>query len=160
MTMTALNKPSESRDKATQLVYNEGSETFSPVRAAQYQVDQLWAVLREENTADAYQQAGAKTWKLFKHLVALLLYVWLLLLAIVIWIWGIGFQSGYYFRKWISDEEPTSVEIVTACLKVLLLPFAWAYAWASEFVHSQLGWKNPLEEETADTPSVTETTEE
>lgn len=151
MSTTAVDERSESRNSPIQLAFDRKSKTFSPVKAAQYQVDQLWAVLREENTADAYQQAGVKTWKLVKHLVALLLYLWLLLLAIVIWIWGIGFQSGYYFRKWMSDKQPTSLEVVSLSLTTLLLPFVWAYKWASEFVHSQLGWENPLPAE--ETPS-------
>jgi hypothetical protein len=123
----------------------------APLTSVQRTANDLWATLSEKDTGTVYQQAATKTWKLLKQTLALLFFLWMLLAAVIIWIWGIGFRSGLQFRTWLEVKQPTLNEIISAMLQFLLVwPLKGAVEWANEFVKKYLGWEvefNPIESE-------------
>lgn len=134
----------------------------APLASVQRTANDLWTTLTEKDTGTVYQQAAAKTWKLLKQTIALLFFLWVLLAALTIWIWGIGFQSGLQFRTWLEVKKPKLDDILDALLKNFIVwPFEQAFEWASGFVKKYLGWEiefNPIKpkttsEEPAATPS-------
>jgi glucan phosphoethanolaminetransferase (alkaline phosphatase superfamily) len=134
----------------------------APLASVQKKANDLWATLAEKDTGTVYQQAAAKTWKLLKQTIALIFFLWVLLAALIIWIWGIGFRSGLQFRTWLEVKQPTLDELISTILQVFFVwPFKWAVAWANEFVKKYLGWEiefdpikpKPTSEKPAATPS-------
>lgn len=129
----------------------------------QQQVSQLWSTLSEEDTAAVYQQAAAKTWTLLKQIASLIVFIVIAIVALTVWLWGVGFRSGLQFRQWIEVEHPTSDELVGAFLKVLIWPLERAFEWADRFVKNYLGWElhfdlvKPKPEPTDETPVPTST---
>lgn len=117
--------------------------------SVQRMANDLWATLSEKDTGTVYQQAATKTWKLLKQTITLLFFLWVLLVALIIWIWGIGFQSGLQFRTWLAVKKTTQNEIIPAILQFLFVwPLKGAVEWANEFVKKYLGWEvefNPIE---------------
>ena len=105
------------------------------------ELSQLFSLLSAEDTATTYQKAAEKTWLLFKKAIALLLFIVSLIIALPIWIGGIGFQAGFHFHRWLEVEQPPLEQIVFNLLEFLAWPFKQAYAWASQFIEEYLHWK-------------------
>jgi hypothetical protein len=105
------------------------------------EVNQLISLLSADDTSTTYQKATAKTWVIFKKAIVLFLFLVCFVIAFPIWVSGIGFQSGFHFRKWLEDEQPPLEKIVGLLLAYLAKPFQQAYAWASGFIESYLNLK-------------------
>lgn len=94
-------------------------------------------------TGEPYKHSVETTVTLLKVTAVLLLRLGVTLFAMAIWLWGLGFQLGYYFRKWIEETEDLSVDkVVCKVLWVVTRPFVRLHQWATSF----LGWNDPLQE--------------
>lgn len=116
-----------------------------PTNPIQFFATELWQTLSERDTAVTYKQFFTKTFKLLAQAIALLFFLILLVVAVIVWVWGVGFQSGRLFREWLITKEPTEVQILSAIARVLLWPIEKATAWATKFVKDYLGWKIDFE---------------
>ncbi|MFN6570949.1 hypothetical protein [Dendronalium sp. ChiSLP03b] len=127
---------------------------YNPIQ----EITQLWKTLSEEDTSSVYQQAALKTWNIFKKAITLVVFLFLLLAALIIWVWGIGFRSGLHFRTWIETKQPTLDELFLAFLKILLWPFERIFDWANSFIKDFFGWEikfdSPEPESTSTTGEV------
>ncbi len=102
---------------------------------------QLFNLLSAEETADAYQKAGAATWTLIKKVGLIIFFSLLLVAALVIWILGIGFQLGFYARQKLEGNPPESVvDIVIDFYAFIGRLFVKGYEWAAAFIKKTLGW--------------------
>lgn len=105
---------------------------------------ELWDSLSEKDTVVTYKQAIIKTWKLLKYLLALLFFVFLLVVALILSIWGIGFNTGISLQKWLDNggQGRQPEEFIMELLKILLLPVQKVMEWANQYVEKYLpGWK-------------------
>jgi hypothetical protein len=123
---------------------------YNPIQGA----IQLWATLLEKDTVVVYQQAAGKTWELFKQAIAVIFFLFRLLIALIIWVWGIAFQSGLNFRNWLEVKQPTLDEIVSALIKVFVWPLSHAYQWAGSFIKKYLGWEIKFDPIAAKSPAT------
>jgi hypothetical protein len=108
------------------------------------QAIQLWANISDKKTIEVYQQAGGKTWDLFKQAIAVIFFLCQLLVALIIWVSGLAFQMGQTFRNKLEIEQPNLDQIISALFQLFLWPLARAYDWAAFFIKKYLGWDNPL----------------
>jgi hypothetical protein len=115
---------------------------------------QLWATLNEKDTVVMYQQAVGKTWEIFKQAMAVIFFLFRLLIALIIWVCGIAFHSGLNFRNWLEVKQPTLDEIVSALLKVLVWSSNHAYEWAASFIKKYLGWEIKFDSLTPKSPAT------
>ncbi len=74
---------------------------------------QIYELLREKDTILTYKQAIIKTWKLLKYLLALIFYLFLLGIALIITIWGIGYNLGVEFRKWLESAGEYQLNLIS-----------------------------------------------
>lgn len=105
---------------------------------------QLCDSLTERDTVVTYKQALIKTWQLLKSLLYLVFSVFLLALALLVSIWGIGYNLGGQFQKWLDNggKGRTPEEFVTKLLKILYSPIQKVVEWANKYVEKYLpGWK-------------------
>lgn len=100
------------------------------------EVNQLLSLLSASDTE--------KIWVFFKKAIVLLLFLICFVIALPIWLYGIGFQAGFHFREWIDTEKPPIEKIVDLVLGYLSWPFTKAYAWASWFVKQYFDWEFPF----------------
>jgi hypothetical protein len=127
----------------------------------QQQSAELIKTLSNPETSVTFKNAASTAWRLLKTLTAMLFYGSVTVFALVIWICGIGFQSGHYFRKWIEVESPSTNEIVCTVLRAIAFPLVNLYQWANAFVRESLGWEvqfNALKLDDAATPDGSLTT--
>jgi hypothetical protein len=117
------------------------------------ELNQLFSLLSENDTSTTYQKAAEKTWLLFKKAIVLLLFMFCFIIAMPIWVSGIGFQMGFKFREWLEKEQPSMEQIVNRVLEFLTYPFKQAYAWASWFVKQYLNWEVSFDSLTQSTPA-------
>ena len=125
---------------------------YNPIQ----EITQLLKALSEEDTSSVYQQAAIKTWRIFKLAITFITFLFLLLCALIIWFWGIGFKSGLHFRTWIEIKQPTLDEIIVVFLKIILWPFERTFDWANSFIKDLFGWEikfDPLKPESTSTPA-------
>jgi hypothetical protein len=106
---------------------------------------ELWETLSEKETAITYKQALVKTWNLLKYLLALLLSIFLLTVALIVSIWGIGFNLGEQFQQWLDNggQGRTPEEFVTKLLKIIVFPIQKIVEWANKYVEKYLPEWNP-----------------
>lgn len=105
---------------------------------------ELWESLSAKDTAITYKQAIGKTWKLLKYLLALLFFMVLLGLAFIVSFWGVGFNLGGQFQKWLYNggQGRQPEELVKELLKILLWPIQKIMEWANKYIEQYLpGWK-------------------
>lgn len=125
------------------------------------ELGQLFSLLSADETSTTYQKAAEKTWLLFKKAIVLFLFVFCFIVALPIWVAGIGFQAGFKFRQWLEEEQPSLEQIVHRMLEYLAYPFKQAYAWASWFVKQYLNWEiafsSPAKPAPVPTPEPTPT---
>ena len=153
----------EQKQKETLIpsLYNKEDAGLSQ-RKLQFRVTQLWEALCEQDTAQTYQKAGTRTWIILERAFRLAGFLVTSFVAIVLWLCGIGFRSGFQFRHWIETEKPSTSEIVGLVLKVLMLPLVAAVRWADGFVKQYFGWELSVEPAQDDAPvpdDVSETEE-
>ncbi|OUL35148.1 hypothetical protein [Nostoc sp. 106C] len=152
MQETVVKQSQESVNSLPVLYKSEDSQPiqYNPIQ----QAIQLWETLSQKDTVVVYQQAAGKTWDLFKQAIALISFSFFLLIALIIWVWGIAFQSGSYFRAWLEVEQPTLEQTISALLKFLLWPFERVYEWSSSFIKKYLGWEIKFNSIPAKSPST------
>lgn len=152
-----VDKQSQGSLAYTPVLY-QGSDSklirYNPIE----ELSQLLSLLSEDDTSTTYQKAAEKTWLLFKKAIVLLLFVFCFIIALPIWVSGVGFQMGFRFRKWLEEERPSIEQVVNRVLEFLAFPFKQAYAWASWFVKEYLNWEisftKPAESKPAESKSV------
>lgn len=105
---------------------------------------ELWNALSERDTAITYKQALTKTWKLLKYLLALLFFMFLLGIAVIISIWGIGFNLGASLQKWLDNggQGRTPEEFFSILLNALISPIKKIVEWANKYVEKYLPSSN------------------
>ncbi len=113
---------------------------------------QLCRILSEKDTVVVYQQAAGKTWDLLKQATAVIYFLFRLLIALIIWVWGIAFQSGRYFRNWLEVKQPNLDEITSALFKYLVWSAKRAYEWSASFIKKYLGWEIKFDPPTVESP--------
>lgn len=108
---------------------------------------ELWESLSEKDTAVTYKQAILKTWRLLKILLILLASVFLLVVAAIISIWGIGFNLGVQFQQWLDNDGQAQrgpEDFIGELVKILWLPIQKIVELANKHVQKYLpGWKPP-----------------
>lgn len=117
---------------------NPNAQTFSGVPLQSQTVD-LITTLTDPETKITYKKAAQTTWVLLKKVALLLAYLSVTAFALFVWICGIAFQGGHYFREWIEIDSPSFGEVVAAVLRVFAFPFVRLYQWAIETVRKTLG---------------------
>jgi hypothetical protein len=105
----------------------------------QYQATALWQNLCDRDTSFAYKQALEKTWELLTQLLQLLFLSVLVVVAFVVWVWSLGFQSGRAFRNWMESENPSIENLASEIVKVFLKPVMWIIKWMQCQLKQQLG---------------------
>lgn len=121
------------------------------------EISQLLSMLKEDETSGTYQKAAEKTWVLFKRVVMLVLFTFSLIVALLIWLYGMGFQAGFYFRRWLEVERPPIEKVTSLILNYLSLPFRKAYDWANWFVKEYLHWQISFDSANSQSPKSTST---
>ena len=112
---------------------------------------QVYEMLTEPSTAAAYQTAAKTTLVVLKKVLIILFFSLMLLFALVVWTWGIGFQLGTQLRKDLEENPPSSfTDMVKGVYGALGKGFTKLYAWAADFVHKALGWSFDLSDPAAD----------
>lgn len=109
------------------------------MNSIQDQAGELWQSLSERDTGVIYKQATVKTWRLLKQGIILIVSLALLSVAIVLWIWSVGFNSGRSFREWLEVEKPAPTEIFGVTIYFLLWALERAFDWATDQVQKYLG---------------------
>ena len=146
-----------------------GSLSYSPIlykgdasKLIQYnpleELSQLFSLLSADETSNTYQKAAEKTWLLLKKTIVLFLFVVCFIVALPIWVGGIGFQAGFKFRQWLETDQPSLEQIVYRMLEAIAYPFKQAYAWASWFVKQYLNWEVSFSSPPQATPAPAPTT--
>jgi hypothetical protein len=136
--MTDQNQESHSNLVSLPLYGVVGKDALqnNPVRE---QVMQLLAILSEEDTSVTCQQTASKTWRLFQQVAVLIFFLCTLFVALIFWLWGVGYQSGVYFRRWVDVKQPTTNDLLLGMLEIIMWPFKQALNWANSFVKKYLG---------------------
>ncbi|MDZ7963101.1 MAG: hypothetical protein RMY34_35475 [Aulosira sp. DedQUE10] len=154
MTETEIQQSQKSLSSLPVLYTRDDSQ---PIQYNPFQeITQLFKTLSDEDTSSVYQNAAVKTWKIFKQAITLITFLFLLLCALIVWVWGIGFKSGLYFRTWIETTKPTVDELIVVVLKILLWPFERTFDWANSFIKDLFGWEikfDPSKPESTSTPA-------
>jgi hypothetical protein len=105
------------------------------MNAIQYQAAELKQTLLTPDTGKIYVQAFVKTWKLIQQLAILVFFLTLLLVAVVIRVWSVGFQNGQKFRTWV-ETKATSPQMLLMTLVNLLLSLGKNLSdWADSQIH-------------------------
>ena len=146
MSELMVDQVAEQKPKETLIpsLYNK-ENAYCIQSPLQDQAIQLWETLCEPDTASTYQKAGSRTWLILQRIFWVSYFLVTSFVAIVLWLCGIGFRSGFQFRHWIETEKPSVSEIVGLVLKVLMLPLVGAVRWADEFVKKYFGWELNVE---------------
>ncbi len=148
-----MPEPVVKQSQELPVLYTRDNSKLIQGGPVQREAIQLGETFSNKETAVVYQQAAEKTWKLFKQAIALFFHLFLLLIALIIWVWGISFECGFNFRKWIEVEQPTIDEIIFRLFKFLVWPLKRIYEWANAFLKEHLGWDNPLKPKPSSTTS-------
>ncbi len=160
---TIVKQSQESSSKGALLYTGDQTIPCKPVEGA---IETLCNTISEEDTITVYQKAAGKTWNLIVQVIAIIIFLFRLSIALIIWVWGIAFKSGQYFRKWLESNQPTFNEIVYAVFEALGRPLNRLYQWAASLIKKYLGWEVNFEDPTAkssttkaeDTTNTTPTT--
>ncbi len=121
-----------SQPKDHQLIFDNKS-----IQAIQDHATELWNTLSEKDTAITYKQFLIISWKLLVQTITLIFSLLMLLVAIIIWLWSIGFQLGQYFVELLASETLRK-KAWEDILKLLLWPFKCS--------KNYLGWEFSFDE--------------
>ncbi len=120
-----------------------GDEEKKLMNPIQYQANVVWHNLSDKDTIKIYKQTLVQIWKLFKETAILLLMLFLFLIVCVIWVWNIGFRTGWAFRQWMELENPEPKELLDAIIKLLINSFTIVFNWMKDLVEKKLGVELP-----------------
>ncbi len=88
----------------------------------------------QSNTMVKYTQAIATTVFLGVSILRFLLLSGLLVVALVLWLWSISFQTGRLFGQWCLTEKPNAAQTVYKLGEIILFPFVLLAAWSRQKV--------------------------
>jgi hypothetical protein len=135
----------QDQQSSQSLVYYPVFSRGSVVKLVQYnpiqELSHLLSLISDQETATTYQKATHRTWMLLKQTIGLLLFAFCFVIALPVWLCGIGFQTGFHFRRWLETEQPGIETVMARVLDFLSSPFKQIFAWASWFVAQYLDWK-------------------
>lgn len=135
----------QDQQSSQSLVYYPVFSRGSVVKLVQYnpiqELSHLLSLVSDQETATTYQEATHRTWMLLKQTIGLLLFAFCFVIALPVWLCGIGFQTGFHFRRWLETEQPGIETVMARVLDFLSSPFKQIFAWASWFVEQYLNWK-------------------
>lgn len=116
------------------------------MKLIQYQANLLWDNISSEDTIKIYQQALVKTWNLLKETAILLMMLFLVLVVFVLWVWHIGFTSGWKFRQWMESPKQEPEKLLENIIDSLANSFAKVFIWVKDFAENKLGLELPESE--------------
>lgn len=119
-----------------EMPHNNNALSGAPLQS---QTADLITILTNPETGITYKKAAQTTWILLKKTTVLLVYLSATVFALFVWLCGIGFQGGHYFREWLEVKPPSLGEVVYAMLRMFAFPFVKLYQWAMETVKKTLG---------------------
>ena len=102
---------------------------------------QLCTTLSEKETVVVYQEAAGKTWVLLKQAFFVIFLLSRLLIALIIWVCGIAFQSIQHFWNWLEVKKPTIRQILSKLGKILSQALVYVYEWAASLIKEDFGWE-------------------
>ena len=107
----------------------------------------------QSNPVVKYTPAIATTAFLGVGLLRFLLLSVLLVVAFVLWLWSISFQTGRLFGKWYwteitKTEKPSGLKVTYKLGEIILFPFVLLRDWALEQIDKYWDIKLPLISET------------
>ena len=82
--------------------------------------------------------------RVLKFLFLSLLFV----LAFVLWLWSISYQTGRLFREWYDEKQPTELQVTYKLGEIILFPFVLLRDWSLAQIDKFWGIKLPLITET------------
>lgn len=80
-------------------------------------------VLKQDKVGADYKNALHTSLQVLKVFAIWLFLVVLTAFAVLVWIWGIGYQGSYLFREWIEKHTPSTNELVCTMLRTVTAPF-------------------------------------
>ncbi len=86
--------------------------------------------LSAPDTGKIYLRAIVKTWQLLQQLARLIFLVTLLSIAFVIWVWSLGFKSGYKLRKQLETEQTSPQNLLQQAINLLVSLVKGIVDWA------------------------------
>jgi hypothetical protein len=105
----------------------------------QNQALELWQNLSDKDTALTLKKGLEKFWELAQQILQLFFFIVLLGVALVIWFWSVGYQSGRTFRAWTETDVKSPDDLVTQLLNMLLKPLQVLPDWAKTQIQELLG---------------------
>ncbi len=108
--------------------------------AIQPKVAELWETLSAPNTLSAFENALKGIWQLFQVLwhifvkiAAIFSLLFLFLAAIIVWLWGIGFQAGRAFNTVTFDSSQSAEQqVVNGIARIFLFPVWVLSTWVKK----------------------------
>ena len=101
-----------------------------------------------QNMMVKYTQAITTTIFLGVSILKFLLLSALLVLAFVLWLWSISFQTGRLFGQWCLTERPDAAQIAYKLGEIILFPLVLLTAWSRQKVKELWHIELPLISET------------
>jgi hypothetical protein len=105
----------------------------------QNQATELWQNLSDKETALTLKKGLEKFWELVQQTLQLLFFLVLLVVALVIWFWSVGYQSGRAFRTWMETDVKSPDDFVTRLVNLILKPLEVLPDWAKSQIKELLG---------------------
>ena len=105
----------------------------------QNQATELWQNLSDKDTALTLKKGLEKLWELVQQTLQLFFFIILLGVALVIWFWSVGYQSGRAFRTWTETGVASPDDLVTQVVNALLKPLQVLPDWAKSKIQELLG---------------------
>lgn len=97
----------------------------------------------EEPPSIDYAQGLSAIVLIIVQAVRSLLLFLLLAVAFVLWAWGLSFQTGRLFRRWMTLEKPDVGEALYKLGEIVAFPFAYASQWSQQKVKEYWGIELP-----------------
>lgn len=97
-----------------------------------------------QNVMVKYTQAITTTIFLGVSILRFLFLSALLVLAIVLWLWSISFQTGRLFGQWCLDQKPDAAQIAYKLGEITLFPLLLLTVWSRQKVKEFWNIELPL----------------
>lgn len=105
----------------------------------QNQATELWQNLSDKETALTLKKGLEKFWELVQQTLQLIFFLVLLVVALLIWFWSVGYQSGRAFRTWMETGVKSPDDLVTQLVNLALKPLGVLPDWAKSKIQELLG---------------------
>ncbi len=97
-----------------------------------------------QNVMVKYTQAITTTIFIGVSILRFLFLSALLVLAIVLWLWSISFQTGRLFGQWCLDQKPDAAQIAYKLGEITLFPLLLLTVWSRQKVKEFWNIELPL----------------